>query len=163
MSLCQGKARTFRHRRRDQKGGVLALVSLFLPIAVICVGIVVDLGIMFCARKAVQSACDLGALAGVQNLDWDSLADGVVLLDTAQGEGVAVQVALSNLDDSGSLFHELSLCATASNPPSKAEPCVTVSAQFIPNTQFLKWIPGFTKGVTMTWLSEAAVVERTEW
>jgi len=50
------------------RGGVLALVALFLPIAVLCVGLVMDLGTVFFVRKAVQPACDLGVLAGVQEL-----------------------------------------------------------------------------------------------
>ena len=44
---------------KETRGGVLALVALFLPIAVLCVGIVVDLGTVFFVRKAVQAACDL--------------------------------------------------------------------------------------------------------
>ncbi len=163
MSSCRDRTHNFVPCTRTEKGGVLALVALFLPIAVVCMGMVVDLGIMFCARKAVQSACDLGALAGVQNLDWDSLAEGVVLLDIARGEATAVQIALENLQNTGGMFSELNVWAKASNPPWKEEPCVTVEARFSPNTQFLRWLPGLANGISMGWLSEAAVVERTIW
>ncbi len=163
MSSFLGRIHRLRRQGLGQKGGVLALVVLFLPIAVISTGMVVDLGIMFCARKAVQAACDLGALAGVQNLDWDSLAAGIVLVDQQQSEAAAVQVALNNLEGSGGLFSHIDVWASASNPPLRTEPCVTVEARFSPNTYFLKWLPGLSQGIAMTWLSEAAVVERTKW
>ena len=70
------RRRLFLHLLRDSRGGVAVLVALFLPVAVLCVGTVVDLGAVFFARKAVEASCDLGALPGVQELDWDRLAAG---------------------------------------------------------------------------------------
>ncbi len=162
MSLFPGK-RFWPKHVTEQRGSVLALVVFFLPVAVVATGMVVDLGIMFCARKAVQAACDLGALAGVQMLDWDSLSEGVVMVEEASAEAVAKQVAAENLQSCQALFAETTIWATAKNPPQCLEPCVTVEARYKPGTYFLRFLPGFSQGVAMTWLSEAAVVERTVW
>ena len=99
------------------RGGVLALVALFLPIAVLCVGMVVDLGTVFFVRKAAQAACDLGALAGVQELDWDLLAAGHVALRVDDVERIAAEVARENLESVELLVPELQIGAKAENLP----------------------------------------------
>ena len=43
------------------------MIVLFLPVAVLSIGMVADLGLLFVSRKLVQSACDLGALAGARS------------------------------------------------------------------------------------------------
>ncbi len=163
MSSYRGKSPSIGRQGQSQKGGVLALVALFLPIALISTGVVVDLGIVFCSRKAVQAACDLGALAGVQALDWDRLAEGIAVIDETLGEATAIEVATENLASYRALFSEVTIWATVKNPPSSADPCIAVEASFRPATFFFTWLPGLSEGLTMTWLSEAAVVERTEW
>ena len=147
----------------ETRGGVLALVALFLPIAVLCAGMVVDLGTVFFVRKAVQAACDLGALAGVQELDWDLLALGTVALREGEAEAIAVEIADRNLEAVGALTYDVKISATALNPPAKAEPTVAVEVTYSVRLAFLKTVPGLGEGFDDRRASEASVVKRTEW
>ena len=173
MSLCQdegtapekrglsGPVRSIRGLR-SQKGGVIALVALFLPVAVLSIGIVADLGVLFTARRLVQAACDLGALAGCQDLDWDLLAQGTVFIDEARGRARAIEYTMSNLKPNENLLDEINLTAVVNNS-IKDEPTITVRAQVVVRTYFLKWLSGLENGITITVISESSVVERTNW
>ena len=148
---------------KETRGGVLALVALFLPIAVLCVGMVVDLGTMFFVRKAVQAACDLGALAGVQELDWDLLGLGMVVLRQVEAEAIAKEIADHNLEALEALVQDLHVSATVLNPPAKAEPTVAVAVTYSVQMPFLRTVPGLTEEFRDRRVSEASVVKRTEW
>ncbi len=148
---------------RDADGGVLAFVALFLPIAVLCVGMVVDLGTVFFVRKTVQAACDLGALAGVQELDWDALAAGTIAIRVEDGELMSQEVARENLVSAEALIRETRFFAVVENPPARAEPRVTVTAAYVVNLHFLRFIPGLESGFAGQVLAEASVVKRTDW
>jgi uncharacterized membrane protein len=148
---------------REARGGVLALVALFLPIAVLCVGMVVDLGTVFVVRKAVQAACDLGALAGVQELDWDLLAAGTVSLREEEAEAFAKEVTADNLEPIKTLVLDAHVSASVLNPPTKAEPTVAVSVTYSVRMLFLRTLPGLGEGFRDRRVSEASVVKRTEW
>ena len=145
------------------RGGVLALVALFLPIAVLCVGIVVDLGTVFFVRKAVQAACDLGALAGVQELDWDLLAMGTVALRAGEAEGIAVEIADRNLEAVDALIDDVEIASSVLNPPDTAEPKVAVTIDYSVRMPFLGTVPGVGSGFTDRRVSEASVVKRDKW
>ncbi|MGE5578772.1 MAG: pilus assembly protein TadG-related protein [Bacillota bacterium] len=145
------------------RGGVLALVALFLPIAVLCVGMVVDLGTVFFVRKAVQAACDLGALAAVQELDWDLLALGTVSLRVGEAEAVAEEITGDNLEGIEALVRDVQVSATALNPPAEGEPTVAVTVTYSVRTPFLRTLPGLGEGFHDRRVSEASVVKRTEW
>jgi len=145
------------------RGGVLALVALFLPIAILCIGLVVDLGTVFFARKAVQAACDLGALAGVQELDWDLLAVGTVSLKAAEAEAVAEEITAHNLDGLEALVRDVHVSAAVLNPPDIAEPTVAVTVTYSVRTLFLRTLPGLGDGFHDRRVAEASVVKRTEW
>ncbi len=145
------------------RGGVLALVALFLPIAVLCVGIVVDLGTVFFVRKAVQAACDLGSLAGVQELDWDLLAVGTIALREGEAEAVAKKIAGSNLETIDSLVQGVEIGAAVLNPPTKAEPTVVVAVTYSVRVPFLRTVAGLGEGFRDRRLSEASVVKRAKW
>lgn len=69
--------------RPGQRGAVLALVIVFLPCLAAGVALVVDAGTLFVARSDLQAAADMGALAGVQDLDYDLLAGGDVVIKEA--------------------------------------------------------------------------------
>lgn len=114
----------------DTRRGVLALVALFLPIAVLCVAMVVDLGTVFFVRKAVQAACDLGALAGVQELDWDQLAVGTVALRAGEAEAIAREITDHNLEVVDWLMQDVRISATVHNPPDLAEPTVAIALTY---------------------------------
>lgn len=148
---------------KEESGGVLALVALFLPVAIVATGMVVDLGMVFVARKAVQAACDLGSLAGVLELDWDRLAAGEVRLRGKDAEDMASSVARQNLDATVGLVDVRSLRARVRNPPEAADPVVQVEVQYTVPVHYLGWVPGLQSGFEGTVFSEASVVERTRW
>jgi hypothetical protein len=145
-----------------QKGAVIALVTLFLPVAVLSLGIVADLGVVFAARRLAQAACDLGALAGCQELDWDLLAQGTVLIDEDRGRARAIEYTRRNLESMENLFSEVSIAASVDNS-SKDAPRVVVEAEVVVHTYFLRWIPGLHRGISLAVMSESSVVERTKW
>ena len=147
----------------DTRGAVLALVALFLPIAVICTGMVVDLGTVFFVRKSVQAACDLGALAGVQELDWDRLAAGEVAIRLDQGRSASEEVTLRNLDAVQGLLEDLVIVSQVDNPPAVDEASVTVTALYTVRTTFLTLLPPLESGWRGRALAEASVVHRTKW
>ena len=148
---------------KETRGGVLALVALFLPIAVLCVGTVVDLGTVFFVRKAVQAACDLGALAGVQELDWDLLTMGTVAIREGEAEAMAREIAGSNLESVEALVQDVEIAATVANPPVKAEPTVAVTVTYSVRMPFLRTVPGLGQEFRDRRVSEASVVKRTQW
>ena len=147
----------------ETRGGVLALVALFLPIAVLCVGVVVDLGTVFFVRKAVQAACDLGALAGVQELDWDLLSLGTVALREGEAEAVAKEITGHNLEAVEGLMLEVQVSAIVLNPPAKTEPTVAVAVTYLVRMPFLRTVPGLVEGFRDRRVSEASVVKRVKW
>ena len=114
-------------------------------------------------RKIVQAACDLGALAGVQELDWELLAEGTVAIEEITAQTVAVGVAQENLTNLGGLAHVEAVYAVVSNPPSSTEPnlVLTVVCRVYPS--YLTWLPAFADGISLSIAAEASVVERTEW
>lgn len=139
------------------------MVALFLPIAVLVVGLVCDLGAVFCVRKIVQAACDLGALAGVQELDWELLAEGTVAIEETTAQTVAVGVAQENLTNLGGLAHVEAVYAVVSNPPSSTEPNLVLTVVCRVHPSYLTWLPAFADGISLSIAAEASVVERTEW
>ena len=145
------------------RGGVLALVALFLPIAVLCVGMVVDLGTVFFVRKAVQAACDLGALAGVQELDWDLLALGTVALRAGEADSIAREIANRNLAAVDALVDDVEIASSVLNPPDSTEPTVAVTIEYSVRVPFLRTIPGMGSGFRDRRVSEASVVKRVKW
>ena len=144
------------------EGGVVVLVALFLPIAVLCVGMVVDLGAVFFARKAVQAASDLGALAGVQELDWDRLAAGQVMIREEDGEDIADGITRDMRDVTG-LVEVLSVSCSVRNPPQVSEASLSVEVRFKVKTPFLGSVPGLFGIFEGKAFSQASVVRRTKW
>lgn len=144
-----------------QRGGVIAMIVLFLPVAVLSIGMVADLGLLFVSRKLVQSACDLGALAGCQELDWNLLAQGLVVISEERGKTTAVEIAWDNLRDMDNVIRDVCLNATVTNDVH--EPRVLVEADFRVQTFFIRYLPGCRNGISCFISSESAVVERKKW
>lgn len=101
-------------RARGERGAAGLLVALFLPALVVSFLGVVALGEMILARHLVSCAADLGALAGIQALDTELLAQGRLVLIPGEARKRAREYALANL---GSMFPGLE---------SKAQVDVTV-------------------------------------
>ncbi len=164
MSLFQGNLNPYERGQaaRGQEGGAIALVIIFLPVALMSMGIVADLGMLFTAKRLVQAACDFGALAGCQELDWDLLAQGTVFIDETYGAARAVEYAERNLQGVESLFQEISVGAAVDNEKEDG-PAVFVCANVAVRTYFLRWMPGMAEGIFLKIASESSVVQRTRW
>ena len=63
-------------RHRDKHGIALIWVVLWLPVFILLSGATMDVGVAFADRALLRAASDLGALAGVQELDLVQLAEG---------------------------------------------------------------------------------------
>ncbi len=167
MSLCPGKVKKLQSRAvkaaGNQKGSVVALVVLFMPVALACAGIAVDLGLLFTARKCVQAACDLGALAGVQELDWEALAEGRVVIREEDARNKALEIAWLNMANAEGLIEDVILSVSVYNSPSRMEPCAVVEASFGVRVHFTQWLFAQDQGRRFSVSAEASVVERTKW
>ncbi|MGI6663668.1 MAG: pilus assembly protein TadG-related protein [Bacillota bacterium] len=53
----------------SEDGSVVAVVAVFLHVAILSVTVVLGLHMVYFAKKALQAACDFGVLAGVIELD----------------------------------------------------------------------------------------------
>ncbi|HAI20574.1 MAG TPA: hypothetical protein DCM14_01520 [Clostridiales bacterium UBA8153] len=80
-----------------RRGAVAALVILFLPGLIGVLALVVDLGLLLHARTALQASADLAALAGVQELDLEALAQGTPRLLTEPARAAAESYAAINV------------------------------------------------------------------
>lgn len=88
---------------RDERGGVLPLFALFLPLVLLLLGLAADAGILLAARGTAHAIADVAALAGVQELDLDRLARGERYILPVPAVLQARTVALRNLAENGLL------------------------------------------------------------
>ncbi len=80
-----------------QRGAVTALVVIFLPCLLAAAALVIDVGVLLTARGQMAAAADMGALAGVQDLDYDLLAEGQVVIVPEAAIGDAESWVRQNL------------------------------------------------------------------
>jgi uncharacterized membrane protein len=74
----------------DQRGQVLAWVAVFLPALLVVLGLVIDGGLAFAARRDLQDVADAAAQAGAMQLDPAVYATtGQVQLDPIQARAAA--------------------------------------------------------------------------
>lgn len=111
--------------RRCRRGAVAALVILFLPGLVGILALVVDLGLLLQARTALQASADLAALAGVQELDLEALAQGAPrLLPEAAREAAKSYAGANVLHQLGSEARAVLRVTVEVYNASSAEPLV---------------------------------------
>lgn len=94
----------------DERGNVLIITALILPIMLLLLVFVVDLGIVHLARSQVQMAADAGSLAAVA-VDGDEIimsgTSYVIELDAVKAKARARNVVLENLEQVGNIkFNE---------------------------------------------------------
>lgn len=75
----------------------MLLILLWLPVLMAAMALATDGGQLFLARFRLQAAVDLAALAAVQSLDWDRLAEGEVLLLEEESEAAVHEYLAENL------------------------------------------------------------------
>lgn len=90
-----------RRLARDERGGVLPLFALFLPLAVLLLTLAADGAGLLAARGTAYAVADLAALAGAQELDLDRLARGERYILPSPAVLQARAVALRNLAENG--------------------------------------------------------------
>lgn len=84
--------------RGAERGAVIAWVALSLPLLLVCLSLVADVGRWFIRKSTVVAIADLAALAGVQELDLERLAAGERYLVVDQARVQAIQTATINLE-----------------------------------------------------------------
>ncbi len=81
----------------SQRGSVVVLVVLFLPVFLLTLGFVIDLGVLFVQRQQAMAAADMAVLAGAREIDLDKLARGERSLLPEAATAAARQWFTSNL------------------------------------------------------------------
>ncbi len=82
---------------KNERGAAAALVICMLPVLVITMAFAVDLGLLVWYRFTLMDVADLSALAGVQELDLEALADGEPRLLSGEATAAAVDYARANV------------------------------------------------------------------
>lgn len=83
-------ARTWHRRLAGERGSVAISGLLLAVVLAILVGVVVDVGQAFLARRELASIADDAALAGSQDVDIPALHEGRLELNTAQARSDAL-------------------------------------------------------------------------
>lgn len=87
--------------RLDQAGAAMALFAITLPIFVLCLALVADGGLILMRRGLAYAVADVAALAGVQELDLDRLAQGERHVIAELAVDQALEVAHGSLAENG--------------------------------------------------------------
>ena len=64
----------------NDKGSISTLLVIFLPVLLLIMALVIDVGLLATARNNLQAAADMGALAAAQNLDLKELQVGEIVI-----------------------------------------------------------------------------------
>jgi uncharacterized membrane protein len=93
----------FRHlKQRLERGSVLAWTAVGLALFLPAIGLVVDGGMMFDARRELQNTADGAARAGAMQIDqqmYRATNGAVVVLDQASARATAAQYVASQGSD----------------------------------------------------------------
>ncbi|MDP2857596.1 MAG: pilus assembly protein [Bacillota bacterium] len=82
---------------QSERGAVIAWFALAVPLVMMIIAFVCDVAWLSYARGTIQTAADLGALAGLQEIDFDRLAAGEVWIDEKRAAGEALSYLAANL------------------------------------------------------------------
>ncbi len=120
-STAAGRTRARPRSAGSETGAALTLVVLFLPCLLVAAALVLDAGALLIARAEMRVAADMGALAGIQDLDYDLLADGVVVIDPGQAAADAEAWVRDNLTgrafvDDLTVSVDVTVCNTSLEP-----------------------------------------------
>ena len=152
-----------------EKGAVATLVLLFLPCLLAAAALVIDVGALLLARAQLAAAADMGALAGVQDLDYELLARGQIVILESEAVADAVSWVRANLAGRAFLVEEaISVRVSVRNMPrgggatcpvtgrTLLQPTVCVLIQAVVRPPFLP----ASGWVTMSVHADASVVGR---
>ncbi|MHB8946881.1 MAG: pilus assembly protein TadG-related protein [Bacillota bacterium] len=138
---------------RSDRGSVVVLVVLFLPVFLLTLGFVIDLGVLFVQRQQAMAAADMAVLAGAREIDLDKLARGERSLLPEAAAAVTRQWFASNLraslgseaESASAVVHVYN--ATPANPATDPvtgrrlrDPTVCLAGQVSARLYFLAFI-----------------------
>lgn len=89
-------ARLGRRGPSSQRGQAIVWVAVMLPLFLAVVGLAIDAGIVFAARRELQNAADAAARAGAMQVDeqtYRASSGATVVLDQLAARGVAAEYA----------------------------------------------------------------------
>ena len=69
---------------------------IYLPVLMLIMALVIDVGLLAITRNKLQTAADFGALAGAQNLDLQELQEGTIILNRNAATKDAIRWAEEN-------------------------------------------------------------------
>lgn len=75
----------------EERGTALVLVACALVVLLGCAALVTDIGLVYTCRTRLTNTADAAALAGVQELPWDSARAQEVALEYAAANGVSAE------------------------------------------------------------------------
>ncbi|HEY3316593.1 MAG TPA: pilus assembly protein TadG-related protein [Bacillota bacterium] len=163
-------ARPSATRTAATRGSVVVMIVLFLPIFLLLLGLVIDIGVLFVQRQGAYSAADMAVLAGAREIDLDRLARGERYLNPAEAESATRTYFASNLAASlGSEASEATATVRVFNPPPGspardpvtgrllADPTVCLSAVVPARLYFLAFI---TTSAPLRIHADASLLER---
>src|SRR5580658_9223752 len=126
----------FWHRKRircNQRGQVLPMFIVLLPVLLLFVGLTLDFGMAYVTKSALSRAADAAALAGMRNLKL--------------GQAEATTLATAAFDANYSAFSGNTPAPTVSvniTTNSSNNAVVNVNATTTLNSMFLGLLPGFS-------------------
>lgn len=157
--------------RRAERGSIAVFLVVTLPLLIMLAGSVIDIGMLFCANSLAYAAADMAALAAVQDLDLQMLAEGKrqIMPDAARRdaeaflatnilknwpglapEDIAVAVTVYNVEGGGDDRH-------AFNGRHLSDPTVCVRVSFPVK---LRFISAFAGTVSARAHADASVVRK---
>jgi len=81
----------------SERGAALVITVLLLPVILLSLALVADVGLLLLARQRAQGAADIAALAASQEVQLPLLARGEVALDEASARARAAEYVTLNL------------------------------------------------------------------
>jgi len=161
-----------QHKLGGEGGAALVLTMLMLPVLLLLLSGLIAIAQLFTVRAHLHAVADMAALAAVQELDLERLADGEVILDEAAARARALEAVQSNVVPGGGAVLISSIEVSVYNPTGRKRPVdkisgeklrwptVCVSIEAAARVSWLLAVPGLPKTVTIRVHTDAAVVRK---
>ena len=114
--------KTLKHLIRDQRAQTMVITALCLTILLGMAGLSVDVGLMFRAKRVLQTAADAGAISGAAEVrfgDVTKAADAATAQNGATDGVDGVAVTVNNPPSSGPRSTDTNSVDGASDPSAR--------------------------------------------
>ena len=128
----------------DDRGQVLLLFALLLPLLILFVGFGIDFGFAYYTKAELSKAADAAALAGMRNLGRGQ----------AEAQAMATSEFDMNFNTTSTLFVAPPTVTVGFSTDSNGDPTVTVTPQVAMKTFFIKLLPAY-KTLNISSVSQA--------